>query len=106
MPGKNKLGQTCSLQLEKKRRTLCCYHGEKGRMLFSLSLELSHLKLGPNHQGVEEGIVLVECLHLVVHFVVMVLAAMVVVVSSVVAVVVWAVLLVVVTMVVTLLLLV
>ena len=79
------------------KREGCCFHFHS---------ELSHLELGLDHQGMEEGIVLVECLHLVVHFVVMVLAAMVVVVSSVVAVVVWAVLLVVVTMVVTLLLLV
>ena len=39
-PEKDKLGQTCSLQLGEKKMdpVPCCQHWEKGRMLFSHSL--------------------------------------------------------------------
>ena len=58
------------------KREGCCFHFHS---------ELSHLELGLDHQGMEEGIVLVECLHLVVHFVVVVWAVLLVVVTMVVA---------------------
>ena len=52
------------------KREECCFH---------LNSELSHLELGLDHQGMEEGIVLVERLHLVVSLVVMVWADLLVV---------------------------
>ena len=44
--------------------------GKRGECCFHIHSELSHLELGLDHQGMKEGIMLVECLHLVVHLVV------------------------------------